>query len=84
MSKQTKPFFLAHFQCIDKENLQQIEVQVIKHVQDTVPYQHPNNIWVKEGRKDLGEIEELFEKIRQGETEPFIELLHVKVGSIVR
>lgn len=39
---------------------------------------------MKEGRGDLGEIEELFEKIRQGEVEPFIELFLAKVGSIVR
>lgn len=84
MSEQIEPLFSAHLECINKENLQQREVQVIEHVQDTAPDQHPNNIWVKEGRGDLGEIEELFEKIRQEEAEPFIELLLAKVGSIVR
>lgn len=39
---------------------------------------------MKEGQGDLGEIEELFEKIRQGEAKPFIELFLAKVGSIVR
>ena len=39
---------------------------------------------MKEGRRDLGEIEDLFEKIRQREVELFIELLLAKVGSIVR
>lgn len=84
MSGQTEPLFSAHLEYIDKENLQQREVQVIEHVQDIAPNQHPNNIWVKEGRGDLGEIEELFEKIRRGETKPFIELLLAKVVSIVR
>lgn len=39
---------------------------------------------MKAGREDLSEIEELFEKIRQGKAEPFIELLLAKVGSILR
>lgn len=54
---------------------------MVKHIQDTAPYQYPDNIWVKESRRDLGKMEKLFNQRRQRETEPYVELLLVKVGS---
>ena len=57
---------------------------MIEHVQDVAPHQHSNNIWVKEGRGDFGEVKELFEERRQREEEPCIELLLAKISSIVR
>ena len=37
---------------------------MIEHVQDATPYQHSNSIWMKEGERNLDEIEELLEKRR--------------------
>ena len=39
---------------------------------------------MKKGRRDLGEIEELFEKRRQRKAEPYTELILAKICSIVR
>lgn len=39
---------------------------------------------MKEGRRDFGEVKELFEERRQREEEPCIELLLAKISSIVR
>lgn len=39
---------------------------------------------MKESRRDLGKMEKLFKQRRQRETEPYVELLLVKVGSIMR
>lgn len=84
----TLPLFesgiLAHLDCIDEEDLQQREVQVVEHIQDITLYRHLDNIWVKEGWRDLGGMEKLLEQRRQSETEPYIELLFTKVGSIMR
>lgn len=84
----TLPLFefgiLAHLDCIDKEDLQQREVQVVEHIQDITLHRHLDNIWVKEGWRDLGGMEKLLEQRRQSETEPCIELLFTKVGSIMR
>lgn len=57
---------------------------MVKHVQDVAPHQHADNIWVKKDPGDLGKMEELFEKGRQREIEPNVELLIAKIGSIVR
>lgn len=57
---------------------------MVKHIQDTAPYQNPDNIWVKESRRDLGKMEKLFKQRRHREMEPYVELLLVKVGSIMR
>lgn len=83
MSGQAKPLFSAHLHHIYKKNLQQREVQPIKHVQDATSHQHPDGIGIKEGQRSLSEMEELLKKRRQRKAEPCIKLLIVEVGSIV-
>lgn len=70
MSGQVEPFFSAHLHCVDKYDIQQRKVQMVKHDWDAAPNQHPDNIWMKEDWKNLGEVEGLLEERRQRETEP--------------
>ena len=83
MSGQAEPFVPAQLDYADKNDLQQREVQMVEHVQDTAPHQHLNNIRVKKGQRDLSEMEELFEKRGHRETEPNIKLLLAKIGGIM-
>lgn len=83
MSGQAKPLFSAHLHCVNKYDLQQRKVQVVKHDWDAAPNQHPDDIWMKEDWKNLGEVDGLLEERRQRETEPRIELFFAKVCSIV-
>lgn len=74
MSGQAEPLFSAHLHCVDKYDIQQRKVQVVEHDWDVALNQHLDQIWMKEGWKDLGEVEGLLEERRQKETEPRIEL----------
>lgn len=46
-----------------------------KHVQDAAPHQHPDNIRVNEGWRDLSEVKKLIEEWKYGEAKPDIKLL---------
>ena len=83
MGKHAKDILLALFDGIDEKNLQQGKVQVEERNQDAAPYQHPNNIGMNEGWRDLGVMKELLEKGRKGKAEPRIELLLGEVHGIV-
>ena len=56
---------------------------MVKHVQDATSHQDPDDIEIKEGWRDLGEIDELFEKRGQRKMKPRIKLLLSKIGSFV-
>ena len=54
---------------------------MVKHVQDATSHQDPDDIEIKEGWRDLGEIDE--EKRGQRKMKPRIKLLLAKIGSVV-
>lgn len=70
MGGQVEPLLLTHFDDIEEEDLQQGEVQMVEHIQDVAPHQHPDSIWMKKGRKDLNEMEKLLKQIEQREAKP--------------
>lgn len=76
MSRQVELLFPTHLDCIDKKNLQ---CPGGRACPGCCTPSAPNNIWVKEGRRDLGEMEKLFEEKKQRKTEPCIELLLAKM-----
>lgn len=46
-----------------------------KYVQDDAPHQHPNDIGMNVGRRNLGIMKELLEKGWKGKMKPRVELL---------
>ena len=82
MSEYTKPFLPTHLHRVNKQNFQQGKVQLVEHVQDAASHQHSNNIWMKKGWRDLGEVEKLLEEIGQREKEPRIKLLLVEIMAL--
>ena len=62
MSSHAEYVILPLLEGIDKKNLQQREVQVVKQAKDAASHQHPDNIGVDVGWRDLCEVKELLEK----------------------
>lgn len=83
MSKQAKPFLPTHLHCVNKQNFQQRMVQLVKHIQDAASHQYPDNIWMKEDWRDLGEVQKLHEEREKRETEPRIKLFLAEIRSVV-
>lgn len=54
-----------------------------EHIQDATSYQHPNNVGMDVGWRNLGVMKKLFEKIRKGKMESCIELLIGKINGMV-
>ena len=75
--------FLPFFYGVGKNDLQQGKIQMEKHIQEVTPHQHPNDIGMNVGRRDLGVIKELLEKRRNGKMKPCIELLLGKINDVV-
>lgn len=63
MSGHVELLFPTHLDCIDKKNLQ---CPGGRACPGCCTPSAPNNIWVKEDRRDLGEMEKLFEERRRG------------------
>ena len=82
MSEYTKPFLPTHLHRVNKQKFQQGKVQLVEHVQDAASYQHSNNIWMKKGWRDLGEVEKLLEEIGQREKESRIKLLLAEIMAL--
>ena len=54
-----------------------------EHIQDATPHQHPNDVGMDIGWRNLGIMKELFEKRLKGKTEPRVELLIGKINDVV-
>ena len=62
MSSHAKNVILLLLEGVDKENLQQREVQVEKQAENVASHQHPDNIRVDVGWWDLCEVKEFLEE----------------------
>ena len=49
-----------------------------EHVQDAASHQHPDNVRMNLGSRNLGVVQKLLEKKRERKTEPHVELLLTK------
>ena len=83
MGKNTEDIIFAFFKGIDEENLQHGEVQVEEHIKDPTPYQHPNDVGMDIGWRNLGVMNELFENRWKGKAELCVELLLGEVNDVV-
>lgn len=63
MGGQVEPFLLTHLHRKDEQDFEQGKVQLEQHVQNVASHRHPNNIWMEEGWRNLGEVEKLLEEI---------------------
>ena len=83
MGKHDEDVIFSLFDGINKEDLQQGEVQVEQDIQDAAPYQHPHDIGMDIGWRNLSVMEEFFEKGQKRKTEPRIELLLGEINGVV-
>ena len=49
-----------------------------EHIKDATSHQHPNNVRVNVGKRNLGVMQELLEERRERKAEPQVELLLTK------
>ena len=84
MGKHTENVFFSLLDDVNKEDFQQGKVQVEHHIQDAAPHQHPHDIGMDVGWRNLSVMEEFFEKGRKRKTEPRIELLLGEINGVVR
>ena len=49
-----------------------------EHIKDATSHQHPNNVRVNVGKRNLGVMQELLEERRERKAEPHVELLLTK------
>ena len=84
MGKHATDVIFSFFDGVNKEDLQQEEVQVEQHIPDTAPHQHSHDIGMDIGWRNLSVMEEFFEKGWKRKTEPRIELLIGEINGDVR
>ena len=84
MGKQAKEVSLPLLDGVNEKDLQQRKIQVEQHVKNAAPHQHPDYVGMDVSRRDLGEVKKLFEKRREREPKPRIELLIGEIDSVVR
>ena len=83
MGKHIEDVIFSLLDGVNEEDLQQGEVQVEQHIQNVVPHQHPHDIRMDVGWRNLSAMEELFENGRKRKTEPRIELLLGEIDGVV-
>ena len=83
MSRQAKPFLLAHLDGINEQDFQQRKIQLEEHVQHTTPHQQPENIRMKKNWRNLCEMKKLLEERRDRKTEPNSKLLLGEIHHII-
>ena len=62
MGKHAEDILFTLLNNVDEDNLYQEEVQMEEHVQDVASHQHPNNVRMNVGWRDLGVMQELLEE----------------------
>lgn len=83
MDRQVEPLLWAHIDSVDEQDFQQEEIQLKEHVQHITPHQYPNEVWMKESRRNLCEVNKFFKKGQKGETKPCNKLLIGKVYHVI-
>ena len=61
MSEHAEDVIFSFLQAVDKQNLQQREVEVVQYVYDAASHQYPDDIRMNEDGWNLGEMKEFLE-----------------------
>ena len=74
VSGHAKDVIFSLLQGVDKQNLQQREVEIEQHVYNAASHQHPDYVGMNEGWWNLGKVKEFLEQCRKRESKPDVKL----------